>query len=94
MHPIQDIYAHTDDVCHFRQITIPVKTYYKYGLYNQYETYRVTYEKVYAWEHISTLNVKVDSAKNRPDQLKLTAEETTNILKKYYNRYSDIWGGF
>lgn len=85
MHPIQDIYAHTDDVSKFRQYSVPVRTYYKYGLYIVY------YQNIYFWEHITSLHV--DSPEKRPKQLEKTETETKRILKKYYNRYSDILRG-
>lgn len=73
----------TDDVSRFRMISIPISsdglTFYRGG----------NYSYIYFWEHVTSRNV--DNPSKRPGQLIKTQQTTMNILRRYYNSYSDLF---
>lgn len=80
LHPIQDIYAHTKNVCYYTTH----KMYYR----DQYH-----YITIKFWKHNKTAvingkTVVVDSAKDRKKDIESVASETKNILRQIINSYS------
>ncbi len=75
LHPIQDIFAHTRDVCHVYKQYVP-----------KYDNYGISgYELVEIWFHLP--NGVIDNARKRTNQLYHTAIQTKKILTEFAKKY-------
>lgn len=76
LHPIQDIFAHTRDVCYVNKQYVPEND--NYGISR--------YTKVEIWFHLP--NGVVDNARKRTNQLYHAALQSKKILSDFVKKYS------
>jgi len=81
LHPIQDMYAHTSDMCY--RFPVP-KTIYIKNLYGQIEA-RVTV--VLGWSHLGS---GADNEQKRLKQVEKTEKRTKAILNEFVKSYNSI----
>lgn len=81
LHPIQDIYAHTEDKC-YRSL-VPQLTYYNE---NGIEKTKIVFRL--GWSHVR--NTETDIVTKRGDQINKTQTHTMNILNTFVKSYKKI----